>query len=78
METLRVVVEYIVQAGAATVLLLAILGGAKGWWVFGHTFTDMKSERDGYRKQVDDLMAIMIQRELVDHVEPMNDDLRRR
>jgi positive regulator of sigma E activity len=36
--------------GAVTILLLILLGGAKGWWVFGWHYEEVAKERDAWRE----------------------------
>ena len=76
METAAEIVEYVTRAGLAVFLILVIVGGSRKWWVFGHAYTAMEAERDAYKKQVDDLTVILLQREIRDHTEPMDDTRR--
>lgn len=40
----------LVDAGIGALLLTALVGGYRRWWVYGWLFTDMVAERDFWRK----------------------------
>ena len=44
-------VELILGPGGLLVaLIFALIGGFRGWWVFGRVFRDMQEERDEWRR----------------------------
>jgi hypothetical protein len=38
------------EIGMATLLLLILIGGNRGWWVFGWHYREVAQERDAWRE----------------------------
>ena len=42
-------IDGIGRAGVIGLLVIIIVGGARKWWVFGHTYEAMEADRNYYR-----------------------------
>lgn len=38
------------DAGVIGLLVAILIGGSRGWWVFGHHYKNLMSERDEWRR----------------------------
>lgn len=45
----KTIVDLITSGGLVTLLLVILLSGAKGKWVFGHQYDELRKERDQWR-----------------------------
>lgn len=43
------ILKYLNSAGVLGVLILAIIGGYRRWWVYGWLYKQMEQERDDWR-----------------------------
>jgi hypothetical protein len=66
METAGQIVEYVTRAGLAVMLLILIVGGSRGWWVFGREFKTVEAQRDDWKRQAEELLTLLVQQELDD------------
>jgi len=46
---LHTILPLLNSAGTLGVLVLIVYGGSRGWWVYGRTYEEMKSQRDDYK-----------------------------
>jgi len=66
-----------VQSGGVLGLLLAIvIGGSRGWWVYGRTYEEMRDERDEWKQLATG--AVTTVKEIVVSMEPMVEQIARR
>ncbi len=49
MPDLHTILPLLNSAGTLGVLVLIVYGGSRGWWVYGRTYEEMKSQRDDYK-----------------------------
>jgi hypothetical protein len=47
MET--TLLQYIQSGGVLGLLLAIVIGGSRGWWVYGAIYQDMRRERDEWK-----------------------------
>ena len=49
MPDLHTILPLLNSAGTLGLLVLIVYGGSRGWWVYGRTYEEMKSQRDDYK-----------------------------
>lgn len=47
--TINDVVQLVRDGGLVTLLLFILIGGYRGWWVWGHQYTAIRNERDEWK-----------------------------
>jgi hypothetical protein len=66
-----------VQSGGVLGLLMAIvIGGSRGWWVYGRTYEDMRRERDEWKAVATG--AITSVKDTLGAMEPLIEQIARR
>jgi hypothetical protein len=48
-EPSAAILKLITDGGIVAILVLTLIAGAKRWWVWGWTYTDLLAERDGWK-----------------------------
>lgn len=74
MET--TILQYVQSGGVLGLLLVIVLGGARGWWVYGWQWALLQKERDEWKALATG--AVTSVKEIVESMEPLVEQIARR